>query len=86
MFALHAKPSPPTNPAKPSEIISPNIFSATITPYVSGFFVSHIICASMFVSHKEIPGYSFAISFASLNIIPEVSLSTFGFSQSVRLV
>jgi len=56
ILALQAKPNPPTNPANPSLIISPNIFSATNTPYVSGFFVNHIICASIFVSHNSISG------------------------------
>ena len=32
MFALQAKPSPPTSPANPSETMSPNMLPATITP------------------------------------------------------
>src|ERR1051326_7254221 len=78
-----ANPSPPISPAKASEITSPNKFEATTTPYSSGFFVSHIVCASMLVDHNAIPGYSVATALASSSIIPEVSRNTFGFSQIV---
>ena len=37
----------------------------------------------MLVDHSAIPGYSFATSLASSSIMPEVSRSTFGFSQMV---
>ncbi len=40
----------------------------------------------MFVSHKSIPGYSFAISFPNFKNIPEVSLKTLGFSQTVTFL
>jgi hypothetical protein len=52
----HANPRPPTRPAKASDAMSPNMLPATITPYSSGFFVSHIICASMFVDHSWMSG------------------------------
>src|SRR5215469_7884992 len=78
-----ANPNPPIRPANASEITSPKRFEATTTPYSSGFFVSHIVWASMFVDHNEIPGYSFATDLASSSIIPEVSRSTLGFSQMV---
>src|ERR1019366_2524163 len=42
-----------------------------------------MVCASMLVDHSAIPGYSFATALASSSIIPEVSRSTFGFSQIV---
>src|SRR5579864_3726744 len=42
-----------------------------------------MVCASMLVDHSAIPGYSFATARASSSISPEVSRSTFGFSQMV---
>src|ERR1700690_2532625 len=42
-----------------------------------------MVCASMLVDDSEISGYSFATALASSSIIPEVSRSTFGFSQIV---
>src|ERR1035437_8239650 len=81
---LQANPKPPMRPAKASEAISPNILLATITPYYSGFLVSHIIRASILVFRSLIPENKFFwISFASLHINPDVSLITLGFSQTV---
>src|ERR1700687_4682354 len=42
-----------------------------------------MVCASMLVDANTIPGYCCATALASSSIIPEVSRSTFGFSQTV---
>ena len=85
MFPEAAKPSPPINPAKASERMSPNRFEATMTLYSSGFLFSHINCASMFVDQSAMPGYSLAMRLPVSRNMPSVARTTLALWMTVTL-
>ena len=83
IFALGARPRPPTSPAHRSDTMSPYRFGSTITSKVSGFCTNCMQVASTILSSNSICGYSDTTPRATSKNRPSVHFMMFALCTAV---